>query len=195
MQDLNIDTNPKVDYNLNYNSKDLYEMWMDCINDLKWTIHNSEYTRYAAHQKPSIIDHVLSNCPNKLSSVKTNRNVTSDHCILTFDYNSKGNQLKPRFRWSRNNQNLTKSNLINEVENSVPLQTIFEHTDPNIVAEILHNELNLIINKLAPKKRVQVKNDIPYLDKQTREKKKSVEKLLTKAINTCKTDQIIYQND
>ena len=91
LENTNIDTNPEVDYNINYNHKSLFEMWSDCLLDLKWTIHNSEYTRYAPHQKPSINDHISSKCEAKLSQVKTIRNIISDHCYLTVDYDSKGN--------------------------------------------------------------------------------------------------------
>ena len=82
LEDSNIDTNPKVDYSLNYNHKTLFEMWADCLSDLRWTIHNTEFTRYAPHQKPSIIEHILSNCSNKLSQVKTTKNSISDHYYL-----------------------------------------------------------------------------------------------------------------
>ena len=52
LEDSNIDTNPKVDYSLNYNHKTLFEMWADCLSDLRWTIHNTEFNRYAPHQNP-----------------------------------------------------------------------------------------------------------------------------------------------
>ena len=100
----------------------------------------------------------MSNCSNKLSQVKTTKNLISDHCYLTVDYNSKRNQIKPRFRWVRKYQNLTKPNIIYEVENNAKLQTLFKYSNPNTVAEILQTELNAIINKLAPKRRVQIKN-------------------------------------
>ena len=52
LEDSNIDTNPKVDYSLNYNHKTLFEMWADCLSDLRWTIHNTEFTRYTLTKNP-----------------------------------------------------------------------------------------------------------------------------------------------
>ena len=44
MQDSNIDTNPKVDYSLKYNSKEMFDMWMDAIVTNNWPKHNFEFT-------------------------------------------------------------------------------------------------------------------------------------------------------
>ena len=184
MDDTNVDTNPRVDYSLRYNIKALYDMWHDTLADCKLVIHNHEYTRYAPHQKPSIIDHVVTNCPLKISPIQTKPNIISDHCSLSFDYKTKPINLQPRFRMSRNIANLTKDNLIREVENSQPLQTIYNFDDPNYVAETIQNELNRIINKLAPKKRTQIRNKKNYIDHEFLDKKKSVDKLLTTAIKS-----------
>ena len=63
LDDTNIDTNERVDYGLKYNSRDLYNYWKDMIIANNLVIHNHEFTRYAPHQKPSIIDNITSNCP------------------------------------------------------------------------------------------------------------------------------------
>ena len=93
-------------------------MWMDASVTNNWVIHNSEFTRYAPHQKPSIIDHIISNCPAKISLGKTSKKLISDHCYLTFEYIAKGTQTKPKFRWNRNFSNLTETNLIQMVESN-----------------------------------------------------------------------------
>ena len=59
----------------------------------------------------------------------------------------------------RDNSKLTKDNLIHEVENNPNLQNLYNLTDPNQVANVLQNELNHIINRLAPKSRVQIRDD------------------------------------
>ena len=147
------------DYGLKYNSRDLYNYWKDMIITNNLVIHNHEFTRYAPHQKPSIIDHITSNCPQHLTNIITKPCILADHCSLTFDYNHKPKNLKPRFRMVRDNSKLTKDNLIHEVENNPNLQNLYNLTDPNQVANVLQNELNHIINRLAPKSRVQIRND------------------------------------
>ena len=68
------------------------------------------------------------------------------------------------------------------VESNGKLQTIYNESDPDIVAETIHCELNQIINTLAPKSRTQVKNQVPYLDYETKQIKQNSEHHLTLAI-------------
>ena len=121
-------------------------------------IHNHEFNRFAPHQKPSIIDHVVTNCPQHIDNVITKPSIISDHCSLTFNYKAKPDIFWPRFRISRDQSKLSKQNLIYEVQNDPLLQNLYYISDPNQVANTLQTQLNLIINKLAQKTRVQVRN-------------------------------------
>ena len=57
----------------------------------------------------------------------------------------------------RNFHLLTKQNLTNYIQSSLPLQSIFQSQDPNYIADTFTNEINNIINIIAPAKKVQVK--------------------------------------
>ena len=107
LDDTNIDTNPQVDYNLKYNSKELYNVWMDNIIQNNLVIHNTEFTRYAPHQKPSVIDHVTSNCPQHIDSIITKPTLTQ-HGTLSLG----GEGLQSPWKWN------TQSKLL---PNSVPV--------------------------------------------------------------------------
>ena len=56
---------------------------MDFIQKNSLKVHNEDFTRFSSCNEPSVIDHIVSNCPEKLSCVSTNLNTVSDHCHLT----------------------------------------------------------------------------------------------------------------
>ena len=63
------------------------------------------------------------------------------------------------------------------------MNTLFHYTDPNLISTILQNELNNIVNYLAPPKTVNYEtNYAPYLNKNLREKQKSQKAYLKRAI-------------
>ena len=86
MEDTNIDTNERVDYNIRYNSKALFEGWHTNLVDNDLVYLNKEFTRYAPHQPPSIIDHMVNNRPAKISQIQTKPTMIADHCALIFHY-------------------------------------------------------------------------------------------------------------
>ena len=64
------------------------------------------------------------------------------------------------------------------------LDQIFNYQDPNVIAEMLQIELNVIINSLAPAKVVQYRVDyIPFLNDRVKRDMEYTQKLLQKAIN------------
>ena len=56
---------------------------------------------------------------------------------------------------TRNNKLLTKYNLSQYFLNNDVLNSIFSETDPNFIAETLINELSIIIECIAPSKKIQ----------------------------------------
>ena len=59
---------------------------------------------------------------------------------------------------TRNSKLLTKFNLNQYFLHNQVLQCIFSETDPNIIAETLLNELSIIIECIAPSKKIQCSN-------------------------------------
>ena len=66
--------------------KDLYSMLNDHLVKYNITRHNNKLTRFTPHQQPSSLDHIYSNCINKIINVVTHSNATSDHSIVTAQY-------------------------------------------------------------------------------------------------------------
>ena len=183
LMDDNIDTNVNNRHNKTYNILQLNEVMQEHIINNNLTIHNNKFTRIASHQPPSCIDHIYSNCVNKIINVKTHNNIFSDHCILTAQYNANTTLYHPKFIKSRNTKLLNRNNLLNYLNHSENLQKIFRYDDPDLVALILHVELNTIINSIAPVKKIQYKkNYIPFYTPQIIEDIKTSNNLLNQAI-------------
>ena len=69
------------------------------------------------------------------------------------------------------------------------LDTVFHSQDPDYIANTIQLELNTIYNILAPSKVVQYKSDhIPYYNAKIRQKLKSCDLMLSKAILSKEKD-------
>ena len=119
----------------------------------------------------------------------------ADHCALIFHYHTKTQPPKPKFKFTRNFNQLSSEALIKAVENNPKLQSIYDLTDPDDVAEVLSGELNKIIKKLAPQKRIQIKKDhLPYFSTEIRAEIALSDHLLTKAIHSnIKPDWVAFK--
>ena len=82
----------------------------------------------------------------------------SDHHYLTACIGDKVGDYKPREYKVRNNGLLTEEALKLAVELNEKLHKIFHHLDSNKIAQILMEELNLIIETIAPSRIAQSKN-------------------------------------
>ena len=84
--DDNLDSSKNSWHNKRYKLKDLYESLNVIKNKYNITQHNHKFTHFVPHQPPSCIDHIYSNCANKIINVTTHKNTTSDHSIITAQY-------------------------------------------------------------------------------------------------------------
>ena len=111
---------------------------------------------------------------------------------MTFDYKTKTNNLPPKFTWKRDKHLLTKHTLSQYFLHNDNLNTIFNFTDPNIIANILHFEMDLIINCIAPRHRVQVKKKYsPYVSKELMNQYNKKNDLYSQAI--AKNDMDLFR--
>ena len=189
MMDNNIDSNPNSSHYKTYKLKDLYNTLQGHLNKHHLTLHNTKLTRFASHQPPSCIDHIYSNCANKITNVITHSNPSSDHSIITAEYNSVHQIYHPKFIKVRNYKSLNRFNLEKYINNSSILNSIFRYTDPELITNIIQIELNAIINLIAPPKIVQFrKNYTPYYTEEIRNNIKESETLLNIAIKNYNQD-------
>ena len=179
----NIETHIDNTHNKRYNIKELKELLTQHVINNNLTIHNNKYTRIVSNQPPSCIDHIYSNCVNKITNVNTHKNIYSDHCILTAQYNTDQQIYHPKFIKSRNSKLLQRRTLIKYINESPLLNSIFKYTNPEIVTNIIQLELNTIINTIAPSKIIQYKaNYSPYYNNEIIKNLKVSHNLLNTAI-------------
>ena len=197
LMDDNIDTSLNNNHNKNYNIKQLFDNYQKHINENNLTLHNSDFTRIVSHQPPSCIDHITSNCCNKIINVKTHNNIFSDHKIITAQYNAVLKIYHPKFIKSRNFRLLTTEAISLYINNSYLLNSIFRYDNPEIITNIIQIELNAIIDSIAPAKIVQYKKDFcPYYDSNIVNKLKLSNVMLTAAINSHnQNDWRAFKND
>ena len=142
------------------------------------TYHNNKAT-FNRRGVKSCIDYIISNCPTKVSNVRTHdgdtevfgyrdleyNNIMSDHYLLSCTYNNKKISIPQQFLVTRNSKLLTRHNLNEYFSYNPLLQEIFSETDPNVIAETLLNELSIIIECIAPSKKVQcTKKYAPWIN-------------------------------
>ena len=145
--------------------------------------HNSDPTFFRGETK-SCIDHIISNCPTKISNVRTHiqsngsnyiniganiintqNAILSDHAFLSCNYNAKDISIPQQFKIIRNSNLLTREALARHILNNLTLNSIFSLTDPNEIANIIIFELSRIIEFLAPAKKIQCsKKYCPWVD-------------------------------
>ena len=113
---------------------------------------NTELTRYAPHQEPSLVDHVLTNRPSLISNIKTIPNIISNHCSIISHLSSSPITIEPQFRNQRDWRKCTIEDLTLGVWNSEILRTIHLESCPHLVASKISDELNKIIDGIAPSK-------------------------------------------
>ena len=189
MMDDNVDTLPNTEHNKKFKVSSIYNMHQEHLHSTNFCQHNHKPTRYVSHQTPTCIDHIYSNCVNKIVHPETIRIPFSDHTLLKAIYKTKGTFSTPKFILKSNQNLLTKEKLSKCFFQSEHIQHIFNFDDPDLIAETLQFELNIIIDAIAPQKKVQTKNDYcPYLSKDTVDMIKNCNSKLTNAIKENKVE-------
>merc|ERR1712240_966577 len=163
LTDDNIDLN-NDNYNNNYKIITIRERTTQFLSENNITTHNKDPTFYINQTPTSCIDHIYSNCPQKLIHITTINNGYSDHTMITAIYHTKAPVSPPKIIFTRPKHLLTKHKLNKYLNNNDLIQTAFNYTDPDLIAEIIMREFNNIIEIIAPQTKRQVKkNYTPYL--------------------------------
>ena len=185
LTDDNIDSAVNASHNKIYNIKNIEKIHNEHLEENNLVTHNNKFTWFQSHCKPSVIDHIYSNCPTKITPVETINNIYSDHSILLTRYLTKENIYVPKFINVRNFRLLTRNMILNYINNSEELENLFTLSDPNEIAASLQMELNSIIECIAPQKKVQFRKDYkPYLNSELLEKIKMSNDYLKEAIKS-----------
>ena len=83
---LDIDTLLDKDNLIKDDLKHLIPMYEEFRNQNHFTILYKEFTRFQSTAEPSLIDHILTNCPEYLDNVLTKSGLISDHKMIVAYY-------------------------------------------------------------------------------------------------------------
>merc|ERR1712240_160382 len=188
LMDDNMDLNSD-NYKNNYKIVTIRERTTQFLSENNITTHNKDPTFYINQTPTSCIDHRYSNCPQKLTHITTINNGYSDHAMITAIYNTKAPINYPKIIYTRPKYLLTEHKLNEYLGNNDIIQTAFNYTDLDLIAEIIMREYNNIIDMIAPQTKRQVrKNYTPYLNKETRQERHNLQQLHTKEKHTQDTN-------
>ena len=100
MTDDNMDHNNQS-FNNTYKITNIKDITSTFLTNNNYTTHNETNT-YFINQKPiSCINHIYSNCPQKVTHVTTHNTGQSDHAILTAKYHTKAPITNPKLVYTR----------------------------------------------------------------------------------------------
>merc|ERR1711867_38221 len=149
LTDDNMDHNNNT-FNNNYKINNIKDMTIEFLNNNNYTTHNDENMYYVKQKPISCIDHIYSNCPQKITKVTTHNTGQSDHSIITAKYHTKAPITPRRQIFTRKKHLLTAHALNQHLQHNEIMQSTFTYTDPYLVADIIMSEFNNTIEIIAP---------------------------------------------
>ena len=98
-------------------------------------------------------------------------------------YHLKGIKFRPQKRKIRDWKLVSTDSLMEEIERDEKLMNIFSHSDPNYVANTIIEQMNKIVNYIAPPRVVTVKDNSGFHeDDETKDLKREADIKLNNAI-------------
>merc|ERR1712240_757260 len=98
-------------YNNKYRIKAIKEKTIQFLTEHNITTHNKEPTYFVNQTPISCINHIYSNCPQKITHITTINNRLSDHATLTATYHTKAPINNPKVIYTRPKHLLAEHNL------------------------------------------------------------------------------------
>ena len=188
--DINIDRIESNDPERRQDIKKLIPILTNFQKDNNVILTNKKPTRFRPHQNPTLLDLVLTNVPNTVSENRYFNNFCSEHEAIVTTVKSTQITTNVQFVNTRDYKHLTPKNINNMINQSHKFNEIFNEKDPDSITNIFIDEMNHIINTLAPTRRVQLnkfnRNKIPNAIKETIVE---VDMQRTKAINSMDREE------
>ena len=145
-------------------------------------------TRMERGQPKTGLDHLYSNKPNKLSAVQTFFTGMSDHKLIKVTRYTKSLKEVPRYVKKRTFKDFDEK-LFRERLGQYGLEEIFLYTDVDSAAELLTSKLTVILDEMAPIRKIQTrKKYVPWLSKGTKSLMKVRNEAQEKATETGNPD-------
>ena len=158
LSDINVDVSPWLEPHLELTT---YQKQQTIIRDkVKEMAENCNLqliktttTRHQGSDKPSILDIILTNCPQTIHQIQLMPS-SSDHKIVILKKEIKAIKATTEIRFTRSFKNYSKEKLLNHI-NIPMLNSLLMQSDPNLIANVLCAHITEAIDKVAPFKKVQ----------------------------------------
>ena len=125
-------------------------------------------TRFERSAAPSGLDHFWTTDPSKLSDIHTYFHGSSDHKIIIGTRYTKSVVRSPRFVKKRSYKNFQPEYYLSLI-NAMNWWDLYSCEDPEQAVNIFTTKLNMILDEVAPIKRIQVRNKYaPWLSNATK---------------------------
>ena len=187
--DINIDVTPWINQSnklteYQQSKASLLTMLKHIIDSSSMTLFKTGPTRYQGKDEPSILDLLISTHPELLTQPKLIE-TSSDHKMVMFQKSISIRKTFMPLRRARSYAKYTKGRMLNLL-NIPHLNMLLSSKDPNHVADSLVEEINRVLNIVAPIETIQIrKHYVPYLSSitkqlmESRDKKKAKPKYLS----------------
>lgn len=152
--DDNIDTLNSNNFHNTFKNHELKDIRDNFLINNNLVSHHNKPT-FFRKGKQSCLDHLYTNCPSKVKNVTIEKDIISDHKLVTFTYNNKKLSLNALYKVTRDYSLLKKDTLLHYFNINKKINDIFSSDDPNLIADIIISQLDTIINSIAPAKRIQ----------------------------------------
>ena len=105
---------------------------------------NNFYNKATFYRKgqASCLDHIYSNCHTRIKNVTIEKDILSDHKIITCSYNNKKLNLSTSYKTKRDFSLITTESLLHYLNTTNNIDQVFNTNDPNKIADILINEVD-----------------------------------------------------
>ena len=188
--DMNIDNLEENDPLGREDIRDLYIKYEDFRNMNSFSILNKEPTFYRPNAKPSLLDHILTNCQNNIDNIQTYFNIMSDHRFVTCLFHTEEIVDSPQFSYYTNWRNADYHSYTDGLMNNEKLNSMFNHTDPDIVWPLFITGLNEVIDTQFPTKVIQLRKGYkPYINEEIKEMYDEAKSHLELGINQNDNDE------
>ena len=148
------------------------------------------YTRIQSYRdtvQRSCLDHIVTNVPNKCDVPEVSAGGSSDHMAVLVIKRSREIKNQPKTIKKRNYKHFNEASFLHDVSealNSGAFDTVLSSTDPNIAAAHFSGIFSSILNKHAPLKIFQVRNNyVPWISEETGQAIRQRDKLKQEALS------------
>ena len=168
------------DVNIDFQKWQLPESEMtEMVNLIKEKIETENFSQYVTNPthfwkgSKSLIDHVWSNNPVKILGIKNLDRAASDHNLIQVKIRTRGTDNNLGEVTARDKKNFNEKEFKCEVK-KINWTELFEQTDTNLANNIFVENISKILDKMAPFKKIQLRNKItPWVSNTTIEQMKA----------------------